>query len=337
MRTLAALFLSVLLAALGYGVFWMVSLNYTTTQMKGTVEQAMNAQVNYGQPQWVPDAMQVTMELPSVRMVMNAGPVREIAAPRLKLSSPFFNRDRWTMALPPRVDVTLAQGQKMILETHDGQIMWMKDGNNLTLKADKVRLLSMDGTELAELGDLVLERGTSGGAIELNLASRPKWPGGEAVVSGKVIVPPAAFGAMVNMFGQGRMPGVASLMQAASAALKPGDAVRIESLSFRHQTGNKQVSGGMFGDMRVTNDRRLSGNLTLTSDKVETLKAWISAAGLVAPRTPGEEVGETRFERGLSAVGTVRMAHMQSTLTLNGQPVGPLPRVDTVTNRLWGR
>ncbi len=337
MRVLAALFLSVLLAVLGYGVFWMVSLNYTTTQMKGTVEQAMNAQINYGQPQWVPDAMQVTMELPTVKMLLNSGPVREIAAPRLKLSSPFFRRDRWTMALPPRVDVTLHQGQKLVLETQDGHIMWMKEGHNLTLKADKVRLLDHAGNEIAALGDLVLERGTTGGRVQLNLASRPTWPGGEAVISGKVSLPPAAFGAMVNLFGQGQMPGINAMMRAASAELKAGDGVGIESLSFKYSARNGQVSGGMFGALQVTTDGRLSGNLTMTSDSEDTLVGWVRAAGLVAPRSAAEEMGASRFYKSLSGVGTVRMQNMQTTLTLNGQPVGPLPKVRDVTARLWGR
>lgn len=335
MRVIAALFLAALLAVLGYGVFWMVSLDYTTSQMKGTLEQGLQARVSYGQPQWVPDVMHVTMDLPAARLEFNGGPVQSISAPTLRLSSHFFRRDRWVVELPERVEVTLAQGRKLLLETREGRVMWLEQANNLTLKADSVRVLDLSGTELASLGDVVLERGISGGAIELNLASRPQWQGGEAVISGKLHLPPAAFAAMVDLFGHNRVPTAGAMMHAASAALRSGDMVQIDSLSVKTTQEGHSTTAAVFGRATVTREGALLGEMTFTSDKTENLAAWVRASGVVAPRNEAEILGANRFLRGLAAVGTIRMGSMQQTLTLNGQPVGPLPKISDVVSRLW--
>lgn len=335
MRTIAALFLAALLAVLGYGVFWMVSLDYTTNQMKGTLEQGLQARVSYGQPQWVPDVMHVTMDLPAPRVEFAGGPVRSISAPSLRLSSDFFRRDRWVVELPERVEVTLAQGRKLILETQQGRVMWIERDNGLTLKADSVRVLDLAGNEQASLGDVVLERGISGGAIDLNLASRPQWQGGEAVVSGKLKLPAASFAAMVNLLGQDRVPTAGALIRAAALALKPGDVVDVTSLSVKTTEQRASSTVAVFGRATLTRDLRILAEMTVTSDKTSHLSRWARTAGVVAPRSDAETLGANRFLRGLSSVGTVRIGNMQSTLTLNGQPVGPLPELRTVVSRLW--
>ncbi len=335
MRTIAALFLSALLAVLGYGVFWMISLDYTTAQMKGTLEQGLQARVSYGQPQWVPDVMHVTMDLPAPRMEFTGGPVQSISAPTLRLSTDFFRRDRWVIELPERVEVTLAQGRKLILETSAGRVMWIEKDNGLTLKAEKVRVLDLAGNELVSLGDVVLERGINGGAVDLNLASRPHWQGGEAVVSGKMQIPAASFAAMVNLFGEGRVPNAGGLVTAATAALRPGDVVDVKTLSVKITTGGQSTTAAVFGRAALTREYQLLGEMTFTSDRSENLARWVRTAGVLAPRNDAETLGANRFMRGLSSVGTIRMGNMQMTLTLNGQPVGPLPKVRDVVSRLW--
>jgi len=335
MRTIAALFLAALLAVLGYGVFWMISLDYTTHQMKGTLEQGLQARVSYGQPQWVPDVMHVTMDLPAPRVDFSSGPVQSISAPSLRLSSDFFRRDRWVIELPERVEVTLAQGRKLVLETRDGRVMWIERENGLTLKAESVRVLDLAGNELASLGDVVLERGINGGAVDLNLASRPQWQGGEAVVSGKMQLPAPSFAAMVNLFGLDRVPDAGALIKAATVALRPGDVVTITSLSVKTTSGGASTTAAVFGRATVTRDYQMLGEMTFTSDKSENLARWVRASGVLAPQNDAEINGANRFMRSLPSVGTIRMGSMQMTLTLNGQPVGPLPKIRDVVNRLW--
>lgn len=335
MRTIAALFLAALLAVLGYGVFWMISLGYTTGQMKGTLEQGLQARVSYGQPQWVPDVMHVTMDLPAPRLEFSGGPVQSIAASTLRLSSDFFRRDRWVIELPERVEVTLAQGRKLVLETRAGRVMWIERDNSMTLKAESVRVMDLAGNELVSLGDVVLERGINGGAVDLNLASRPQWQGGEAVVSGKMRIPAAAFAAMVNLFGQGSVPHAGALVRAAVAALKPGDVVDIGSLSVKTTTAGKSMTAAVFGRGTLTRDYQLLGEMTFTSDASGNLSRWVRTAGVLKPRNEAETLGVNRFMGGLSSVGTIRMGNMQMTLTLNGQPVGPLPKPNDVAGRLW--
>ncbi len=335
MRTIAALFLAALLAVLGYGIFWMISLEYTTAQMKGTLEKGLQARVSYGQPQWVPDVMHVTMDMPAPRVEFSSGPVQSISAPTLRLSSDFFRRDRWVIELPERVEVTLAQGRKLVLETRAGRVMWIERDNSMTLKAESVRVLDLAGNELVSLGDVVLERGINGGAIDLNLASRPQWQGGEAVVSGKMQVPAASFAAMVNLFGEGRVPHAGALVRAASGALRPGDVVDIKTLSVKTTTAGQSTTAAVFGRASMTRDYQLLGEMTFTSDKSANLARWVRTSGVLAPRNDAETIGANGFLRGLSSVGTIRMGNMQMTLTLNGQPVGPLPKLNDVVSRLW--
>lgn len=335
MKTIAALFLAGLLAVLGYGIFWMVSLNYTTAQMKGTLEQGLQARVSYGQPQWVPDAMHVTMDLPAVNVELGEGPVRKLAVPTLRLSSDFFRRDRWVMHLPPRVEVTLAQGGKLMLETVNGSVMWLKEGNNLTLKADSVRVLDLAGNERMSLQDVVMERGIYGGAVELNLASRPQWEGGSAVISGKMKVPSAVFASVVNLFGQSEIPTAASLVRTAVQALKPGDVVEIANLSVKKTANGRSDTGALFGKVTTTREMQWVGELTVSSDKADNLLQWVRQANVLAPRSPAEALSAKRFLRRVQAERTLRIANMQTTLTLNGEPVGPLPDIRDVMNRLW--
>ncbi|PZP40196.1 MAG: hypothetical protein DI585_01575 [Pseudomonas fluorescens] len=337
MRTLAALFLASLLAVMGYALFWWVSLEYTTGQLKTAVDEALRADIAFSTPQWVPDPSHVTMDLPSAELIFKDGPIREVRAPNLRLASSFLMRDRWTLQLPARVEVVLRNGSKLLVETEDGKVMWLREGNRLTLRAESVRVLNLAGGEVLRLGDMMLERKDSDAGVRLNLASRPRWQGGEGVLSGQMVMPSASFAEVLNLFGSGNMPGVGGLLRAVVAGMKPGAQLQLENISFKTMNeGEAPVSGAVFGTLSTLADGRLTGNLTLTTENGSQALAWVNRAGVLAPRMPIESLGVARFQRGVSAVRpTVRMENMQTTLTLNGHVVGPLPVARDVVNRLW--
>lgn len=332
-RTFAALLLAGLLAVMAYGIFWLVSLDYTTTQMKTAVREAIGADMTYGTPQWVPDTGHVTMDLPAVKLAMADGPVREVRANNLRLLSSFLMRDRWTMQLPQRVEVLLANGKTLLLETEKGEVSWLRDGGQLTLRAEKVALLALDGRSLLELDDVVMERRASDRDVRLNLASRPKMQGGTGVVSGQVTMPPAVFATVVNSFGSDTLPTLGHVLGLIAEGLRSGGMLKLENISFKMPSG---VSGALYGQLSVLADGRATGTLVLTSDSVRRTYDWVQRAGLMVARNAPEERGAARFVNGLErARGTARMENMQATLMLNGEPVGALPVLSDVVNRLW--
>ena len=334
MKTISALFLASLLAVLGYAIFWWVCLIYTTAQMKGAVNEAIQAEMTYGTPQWVPDPAQVKMDLPSAKLVMASGPIREIRAPSLRLISSFLMRDRWTMDLPVRVEIVLATGKILLLETEKGELLWQRDGSKLTLRADKVRLLDTAGNEIARLGDVMLERKSSDSGVRLNLASRPQLTNGEAVLSGQLVMPAQSFANVVNLFGNNSLPTAANMATGIVSGIGKGT-LKIDNVSFRYP-GKDAVSGGLSGSIQMLADGRVIGKLALSSDNPARTFGWLQKAGLLAPRSNMETIGIARFSSGLvAAKATVRMENMQSTLMLNGQPVGPLPNASSVIAKLW--
>lgn len=227
MKLIAALLLSSLLAVMAYGIFWLVSLTYTTNQMKDTVREALGADMAYGTPQWVPDPANVTMLLPNVSIKIPDGPMRELRAAELTLISSFFMRDRWTMKLPQRVEMQLANGKTVLLETENGEAMWLRTGGQLSLRATKVRLRDLTGQDIVEVGDVVLERRATDNNVGINLASRPKVGNGEGIVTGEMFMPARAFAAVVDLLGTGAMPTMEDIFLTISRELRKGGSLKL--------------------------------------------------------------------------------------------------------------
>lgn len=339
MKTIAALILAGLLAVMAYGIFWLVCLTYTTDQMRDAVKEALGAEMSYGTAQWVPDPAYVTMDLPAAKLVLPSGPVREVRAPNLRLVSDFLMRDRWRIEVPPRVEIVMASGKTLLLETEQGEVAWLKDGNRLTLRANRVALLDLNGTQIAQIGDVMLERKAFDNGIRVSLASRPTWNGVEGVLSGHIVLPEDAFGAVVNLLGTGAMPGVGDIFGAIAASLQAGgdgrNTLELQNVSFK--TGDAQpVSGAVFGKVQVLRDGRMTGTLTATADTAARVVGWVQKAGVIAPRNNAELAGVARFPRASNrARPTITLENMQSTLMVNGQPVGPLPDARSVAAKLW--
>lgn len=333
LKGIAAIFLASLLAVMAYGIFWLVSLNYTTDQMSKAVDDALGARITFGAPQWVPDPAHVTMDLPSVKLSFSGGPVREIRAPELTLVSSFLMRDRWTMELPKRVEVVLANGKVLLLESEKATVQWMESSGGLTLRAEKIRILDLAGTELVNLSDVLLDRKSSDRGVRVNLASRPQTAEGEWVLTGQLVMPPASMAAVVNLFGAERMPSVGDMVRGMVGAMRGGDLLQLDNISFKSPHG---LNGAVFGNITLLADGRATGTVALASDNPSRLLGWVDQAALVQPRTPVERSGAIRFRNELfKSRPTVRMENMQSTLMMNGYAAGPLPVLADVVSRLW--
>lgn len=333
MKTIAALFLALLLAVMAYGIFWLVCLTYTTNQMRGAVREALHAEMSYGTPQWVPDPNHVTMDLPNTSLTLKDGPIREIHASSLRVVSDFLMRDRWSINLPKHVEVVLANGKTVLLETDHGQVIWLSASNSLSLRAASVRLLELNGTQIARIGDVMLERKASENGIRLNLASRPQMADGEAVLSGQLVLPPEAFSRVVNLFG-GSMPSIGDIMRAIVEGVRQhGGTLQMDNITFKVPSG---VNGAVYGSLQILQDGRMLGNAVLTSDNPARMYGWVQQAGLLMPRSHAETIGVARFTSSMRAARvTASMENMQATLMLNGFPVGALPNALQMVNRLW--
>lgn len=332
-KTLAALFLAALLAVMAYGIFWMVCLNYTTAQIQEAVREAVGADISYGSPQWVPDVAHVTMDLPFAKLVMNHGPVREMRASNLRVLSSFLMRDRWTVQLPERVEVVLANGKVLLLETQGAEVSWLRDGGALNLRAQKVTLIGLDGREVLALDDVVLGRKSSDLDVRVNLASRPRVEGGTGQLSGQLTMPAPVFANVVNLFGRESLPSLGTVFGTITEGLKRGGSLKMENISFKMPGG---VSGALYGQIKVLADGRALGNVVVTGESPQRTLAWIERSGVLLPRNTAETRGGMRFRNGIEqARGTVNLENMQETLMLNGQPVGGLPVISNVVGRLW--
>jgi hypothetical protein len=274
------------------------------------------------------------MDLPNTVLTLASGPVRELRAVKLTLVSSFLMRDRWQINLPQRTEVRMADGKTLLLETRNGQVMWRKDSGQLTLRAEELRLLDMGGNQVARLGDLVLERRMNDANVRIDLASRPTTAAGEAVLSGHMTMPAVAFSNILKLFGSDHMPTVGAILGSLARDLQRGGELEMENVSFKSPRGGP--SGAVYGTLRVLSDGRTTGNVVVTADSAPRTYGWLTKAQILAPRNVPEMRGVARFSSGLAQVrGTVRMQNMQDTLMLNGQPVGPLPMLADVVNRLW--
>lgn|GEM_PF-5533331 len=333
LKFFSALLLAVLLAVVAYMGFWWACLYYTTSQMKGQIERVLNADVFYGTPVWVPDLAQVNMDLPSLTLVMKSGPIKELHASHVHLLAGFLNRDRWTLALPAQVEVKLAGGKSLLLQTSGGSVNWVKDSNLLSLSADSLALLNMQGQEILRVSDVALERSIGQSGVDLNLASRPQWHGQPAVLSGRVQMPDAAFAAILPLLGGDKLPALGQIINAVAGALQAhGGELVLQDVSFK----GGDVSCGVFGHVGVLADGRMSGELAVSADSLQRLEGWLKRSGAIVPRSVDESLGWDRFINDAnSRLPTARLSMMQATLLLNGYPVGALPDVATVVRNLW--
>ena len=335
LKFLSALLLAVLLAVAAYVGFWWACLYYTTSQMKGQIAKVLDADVSYGAPVWVPDLTQVNMDLPGFTLVMKHGPIAELHAPHAHLIAGFLTRDRWTLQLPSQVEVRLSNGKRIVLQTSGGEVKWVKDSNLLSLSADSVALLGLQGGEKVRINDVVMERRLSDTGVHLNLASRPEWDGKQAILSGRLDMPDAAFATVLPLFGQDSLPSLGQLLQAVAGSLRAhGGTLTLQDVSFK--AGNESL--GLFGDVGVMGDGRMTGQPAVSADSLKRLQGWLEHSGAVNPRNVDERFSMQRFLSDSNPMlPTARLSMMQDTLLLNGYPIGPLPNVDMVVRNLWPR
>lgn len=333
LKLLAALLLAGLLAVVAYGGFWVVCLNYTKQQMQGAVERGIGAQMTYGTTMLVPDLAQVAMDLPAAKLVMRDGPVRELRASMLRLEAGFMVRDRWRLKLPPRVEVQLANGATLFLETDGGEVLWLPESSTLSLRANTVKLMDLNGHELVRVSEVMLERRATDGGVRLNLASRPQWGGKEALLSGEVLMPEAALAAVLDLYGKGTLPGLGQVVSAVMNALQAkGGELELDNVSFKHD----DESGAVYGKVRVDPAGVMTGSLVVSGDSPARLTGWVQQAGLVKPRNLNEDLGWSKLRGSIDPRRpTLRLENMQSMLMVNGYPIGPLPVAREVVGRLW--
>jgi hypothetical protein len=335
MKLFAALLLSALLAGAAYAAFWWACLAYTTNEMRGAVEQVLGGTLTYGTPRWVPDVRQVAMALPGFKLTIPDGPIREIRANEVNLESGFLVRDRWSLKLPPHVEVQLANGKVLLLETEKGEVVWLGQENNLSLRADTFRLMNLTGSELGRVSEVMVERRPTDAGIRINLASRPEWNGKPALLSGQVVLPQTALGQVLNLFGQDQLPGFGQILTAVEKDLQSrGGSLELKDVSFKTDT----QSGALYGTLNVAPDGITRGELIVTADTPSRLEGWIEQANLVKPRSTNEQIGWRRAQAAMNNDDpTMRLEVMQNTLLMNGFPVGPLPNAADVVGRLWTR
>lgn len=335
MKLFAALLLSGLLAVAAYAAFWWACLAYTTAEMRGAVENVLGGTLTYGTPRWVPDLRQVSMALPGFKLVLPSGPIREVRANEVNLETGFLVRNRWRLKLPPHVEVQLANGKVLLVDTENGEVVWLGQGQNLGLRADSFRLMNLTGGELGRVSEVMVERRPTDAGVRLNLASRPEWNGKEALLSGQVVMPEAAFARVLNLFGQDQLPGLGTIVMTVANTLKTqGGTLELEDVSFKTDS----QSGALHGSVIVTPDGLARGDLMVTADTPARLEGWVAKAGLVQPRSTAEQIGWRRAQSAMNNDDpTLRLEVMQDTLLMNGFPVGPLSPATQIVARLWAQ
>lgn len=333
MRTIIALLLAAVLAAVAYAGFWWFSLAYNAKEMKGSVEQALGGTLSYGEPQWLPEWMAVHVKWPDARLVLASGPIREIEAGYLGMISGFLSKDRWTLELPPEFQVHMANGSTLVLQTRGGQIVLLEAPSRIAFRADELTVMNSQREVLAHINDVMVERSPTSEGVKLNLASRPHWDGEEALLSGQLVLPTDVAASFLASFGEGGVPRLGDVLRnlAFQLSAKGGTAV-LDNISFR--SGN--VSGAVYGTLRVVNRGDFAGSLAITADSPSRLMAWIERAGVVNARNVPERLGwmdmRDRLEKGGTAL---RVEVTPQGLLLNGAAVGPIPKVHDVLTRLW--
>ncbi len=338
MRTVAALVLSGLLTVLAYMIFWWVILDITTKQMRGAVEQVMGAELSYANPLWAPDLRQVVMRLPAVKLAFKDGPVAELSAPAALLETGFILRDRWRLQLPAVIQVKLRNGTAMRLRSQNGELVWLQDLGQLSLRAKVFELLDSEGNSVSLLEDVVMERKVAEQGVRVNVASRPAWAGKQGLLTAQLTMPPVVWQAMLGSVGvraEEPMPTWRELMLAVMQGLQQGGELEIGNISFKTQL----VNGALHGKLAVTKTGLLYGELLVAGERVDQLQDWLEWAKVAKPRDFTENLGWQQAQLALRrqnlAQPLLRLETLADSLLVQGYAVGGLPVAKDVVSRLW--
>lgn len=334
MRLFAAIVLAGLLAVGAYAGFWWFSLTYNAAEMKGAVEEALGGSLNYGQPQWVPELTAVRVRWPNASLIFFTGPVREIDADTLVMVSGFLAKDSWTLELPPEVRVKLQSGAQLLVQTKGGKIVLLSDPVRIAFRADELTVLNMAHQVVAHVNDVMAERSPSDeGGVRLNLASRPDWGGGQAVLSGQVVLPADVAGALVAAFGSRGVPRFGDVMRVVVRAMQvTGGTAVLDNVSFKLG----EASGAVYGNLKVTENGDYAGSLSVTADSLARLMGWLGQAGVIDKGVAGGRVGWNVLTGNIDRRNpAVRIEAAPAGLLVNGVEMGRVPKVAEVVQRLW--
>lgn len=332
-RGLASLILALILALAAYAAFWWSSLSYNSAVMRGSVETALNGALTYGKPQWIPVLTNVHVRWPAPRLLLREGPIREVKAPYLIMVSQFFARDRWKLVLPQEMKLLMASGTRIIVQTVDGELVWLSDPARLAFRAKEVTILSEDRRMLGHVADVMVERRPTDDGVRINLASRPDMAGGTTLLSGQLVIPSSVAEALLQTMASNGVPELGSLMRVMAEQLRlSGAAATLDNISFRQG----DMSGAVFGTLRVGSNGDLGGEMVVTADSVERLLGWVDKAKVIEARSVPEKLGyRALLLRMTKHQPMLRIEVIPDGLLLNGETVGPIPKVADVMARLW--
>lgn len=335
MRLVFSVILAFMFAVAAYAGFWWLSLTYSAKEMRGVVEKALEAQsLSYGEAIWVPDWSAVAVRLPDAKLVFTQGPVREVRMPYVVLVSEFFSRSGWRLQLPPQMDVRLAGGKMLKVESVGAELAWLAEGGQLSYRADDVRVLDGSERALVQVRDVMVERRATDTGIRVNLASRPEMDGEEGVLSGQLILPEQVLVPLIEAVVGGS--GAPQLQRVALTLVDflrtTGEMAQFENVSFKH----RGLSFAVYGNLKVAPKGEFAGELVLAADNRERLLGWVEQARVVAPRTLPESIGWRDAQQSLmKGQPVMRVAVIPDALVLNGMPVGEIPLVKDVVSRIW--
>ncbi|NBV54323.1 MAG: hypothetical protein EBR79_01255 [Proteobacteria bacterium] len=335
MRLILSLILAFILATGAYAGFWWFSLTFSAKEMRGVVEQSLRAQsLSYGEPSWVPDWSSVAVRLPQAKLAFADGPVREVRMPYVVMVSEFFSRSGWQLLLPPEMEVQLAGGRVVRVKSRGAELAWLAEGGQMSFRAGEVQVFNEGGAALVQVRDVMVERRATDHGVRVNLASRPEMNGSEGILSGQLVLPEQALVPLIDALvaGNGAPKLNKMLLALVDFLAASGEVARFENVSFKHAG----MSFAVYGDLKVARQGEFAGELVLATDKRERLLDWVVKAQVVAPRSVPENLGWREAQVSVKENQPVlRVAVIPDALVLNGLPVGEIPRVREVVERLW--
>lgn len=335
MRVIGALILALLLGIAAYGGFWLVSLNYNSAQMEGAVEQALGGKLEHGKQEWIPELMQVKVRWPSAVLALEAGPVHTIEMNDIIMVSGFLSHKRWRLLLPPVVKLRMANGRQLTLKTFGAELIWLEQDSRLIFRAEQLEVIGVGGDVLAAVRDVMIERRPTDEGVRINLASRPMFDGQSegGILSGQVVLPEPVVSALLAYLGGDPKPTRRKFFGLGVERLRlSGRTAVLDNVSFK--AGN--VSGAIYGDLKVLRNGNFAGQLVITADSPERLIGWLESSGAVDARTITEDIGARELKSRMDKYRpTVRLETIPDAMLLNGYQVGAVPRVADMVNRIW--
>ena len=158
--------------------------------------------------------------------------------------------------------------------------------------------------------------------------------GSEGILSGQLVLPEQALVPLIDALvaGNGAPKLNKMLLALVDFLAASGEVARFENVSFKHAG----MSFAVYGDLKVARQGEFAGELVLATDKRERLLDWVVKAQVVAPRSVPENLGWREAQVSVKENQPVlRVAVIPDALVLNGLPVGEIPRVREVVERLW--